>query len=483
MALTVSAVTRAVRGTFVSQGLSSLSLIDSVTAHEDLVVVGNPGYTTLITGNFDALIARVDSSPDDAKVFANTVWVSAVDSPEVRAKLEARNLDAILGCELNADALHASITTLLVEDRAASDRLVSGGMKVLTQAARRGGVTAVIAELTHRVNGWAVLLDPQGQLIASAGAGRLHVTDASAVALGRPVRVRHEGLQIHQVGSDRDIAGYLVIATRSGTMSHARDLASLAAELCDLLLRTHDPSKTDHLGREALMNTLLAGGTAALELLRRWGVHEHSLTAFALGSRSRTIDAERILRRWLHEMGAEYVFASQGGKLLGFVREDLVPSLLQRVEELRPVSGQRLHAGIGAAAPGDNLAYSATQAIQALETALNDGQLVVHYERVSSVSLVLGSLAETSRTQLAQVLDPLRDSNGSHGDLTATLRVFLTENGRHRASADRLGIHRQTLTSRLQRVEDLTGLSLAQVDDRTTAWLALRAIDDESALR
>ncbi|MBC9954545.1 helix-turn-helix domain-containing protein [Leucobacter sp. cx-42] len=483
MALTVSAVTRAVRGTFISQGLSSLSPIDSVTAHEDLVVVGNPGYSTLITGDTDALFARVDSSQENAQLFANTVWVSYADSPELRDKLAARGLNAILGCALEGDALHAAITALLVEDRAASDRLVSSGMKVLTQAARRGGVTAVIAELTHRVNGWAVLLDPQGQLIASAGAGRLHVTDASAVALGRPVRVRHEGLQIHQVGSDRDLAGYLVIATRSGTMSHARDLASLAAELCDLLLRTHDPSRTDHLGREALMKTLLDGGPAALELLRRWGVHEHTLTAFALGSRSRTIDAERILRRWLHEMGAEYVFASRGGRMLGFVREDLVPNLLQRVEELRPVAGQRLHVGVGTAAPGDNLSYSASQALQALETALDDGQTVVHYERVSSVSLVLGALAETPRAQLAQVLDPLRDDHGIHGDLTATLRVFLAENGRHRVSADRLGIHRQTLTARLQRVEDLTGLSLAQVDDRTTAWLALRAIDGEGVLR
>jgi purine catabolism regulator len=53
--------------------------------------------------------------------------------------------------------------------------------------------------------------------------------------------------------------------------------------------------------------------------------------------------------------------------------------------------------------------------------------------------------------------------------------VFLSAHGGHRASAARLGIHRQTLVSRIRRVEDLTGLSMDRADDRAAAWLALRA--------
>jgi purine catabolism regulator len=88
---------------------------------------------------------------------------------------------------------------------------------------------------------------------------------------------------------------------------------------------------------------------------------------------------------------------------------------------------------------------------------------------------VLSTLDDVSGEELATVLDPLRDPAGAHGELTRTLRVFLSAHGGHRASAARLGIHRQTLVSRIRRVEDLTGLSMDRADDRAAAWLALRA--------
>src|SRR5690606_23289287 len=135
-------------------------------------------------------------------------------SPSLRDGLRVHGATAILGATPSGAALHASLLALLADDRAASDRLVTAGMNVLTQLARRGGVTAVIVELAHRIDGWAVLLDAHGQVIASAGAGRLHVSDAVAFALGKPVRVRHDGLQLHRVGSEQDHAGSLVIATR-----------------------------------------------------------------------------------------------------------------------------------------------------------------------------------------------------------------------------------------------------------------------------
>lgn len=477
MPLTLSAIARAAGGTCVPQRLSERTPVDGVARFDEVVVVGHPAYATLVTGDPGALLDRLDAGGPEADALSRAVLVTDADDPALRERLAAHEATAILRCALGGVALHATLTALLADDLAASDRLVAAGMKVLTQAARRGGATAAIAELAHRIDGWAVLLDAQGQLITSAGAGRLHVSDATAVALGRPVRVRHEGLQLHQVGSDRDLAGYLVISTRSGTVSRSRDLASLAAALFDLLLRSHDPTVTEHLGRESLLRTILAGGAPALELLRRWGVHDRSLTAFALGARTRTIDAERLLRRWFDELGAEHVFAASQGRVLGFVRDDLVDELAKRVDELTPVSGQRLHLGIGTPSPADALARGAAQAGQALDTALDESRTVVRYARLASVELVLGSLAAEPRAELARALDPLRDAAGAHGELTATLRAFLAENGRHRASAQLLGIHRQTLVSRLRRVEELTGLSMDHADDRATAWIALRALD------
>ena len=476
MSLDLQAIVRAVGGEVLPIHISERSPVDAVTEIDAYVVVGNPDYVTLVTGPSDTLRTRLEAASNDNDPLINAVFVSDHDSPELRALLAHHGMTSLLGARLGDTALHATLRTLIAEDRAASDRLVAAGMNLLTQVARRGGVTAVIAELAHRIDGWAVLLDAQGHLIASAGAGRLHISDATAVALGRPVRVRHVGLQVHQVGSDRDLAGYLVIATRSSSTSRSRDLATQAAALFDLLLRSHDPSRTEHLGREALFDLLLTGGEPARGLLRRWGVHETSLTGFALGARTRTVDLERVLRRWFEELGAEHVFTAGPGLVRGFIRNDLIAELTSRVEAFTPVGGSHVALGVGEPAPTDTLHHSATQARQALDTALEDGQRTLHYSRIPTIELVMNGLSATPRTQLTAVLDPLREASGAHGDLTDTLRVFLAEHGGHRSSAERLGIHRQTLRSRIARVEELTGLSMDHADDRATAWIALRAI-------
>jgi purine catabolism regulator len=38
-------------------------------------------------------------------------------------------------------------------------------------------------------------------------------------------------------------------------------------------------------------------------------------------------------------------------------------------------------------------------------------------------------------------------------------------------------VHRQTLAARIRRIEDLSGLSMSNPDDRTAAWLAIRALE------
>jgi purine catabolism regulator len=53
--------------------------------------------------------------------------------------------------------------------------------------------------------------------------------------------------------------------------------------------------------------------------------------------------------------------------------------------------------------------------------------------------------------------------------------VFLAENGGWEAASSQLGIHRHTLRSRIQKIEDLTGVSLASAEDRVRLWLAIRA--------
>jgi purine catabolism regulator len=136
-----------------------------------------------------------------------------------------------------------------------------------------------------------------------------------------------------------------------------------------------------------------------------------------------------------------------------------------------------LRLGLGSPAPTDALARSATEARQAHEVAVVDARPVVRYRALPTIAYVLDRLDPPDGKRLAGVLDPLRDADGEHGELTRTMRTYLAEHGAWGVTASRLGVHRQTLASRIQRIEELTGLSMANPDDRAAAWLALRALE------
>lgn len=442
----------------------------------DLVLASSPGYATLVVAapmDWAAALASGDGRTPLAGSVAIIAGGTAADT--LRTVLVDRAITAVVVPDLAADVLHARLTALVAADQAAEDRRVTTGTKVLTQVARRGGVVAVVAELAHRIDGWAVLLDAHGEVITTAGAGSLHVRDAGSVAFGRRVRIRHPGLQVHPVGQGEDVSAYLVIGAR-GSTSRSRDLASQVAALLDLLLHTADHPATERLGREVMMSTLLRGGAEAATLLRRWGVREQSLTAFAVASRSTAIDPERQAIRWLDELGAVHMVSAERGQVLGFIGADRAPELAAMVERLTADASLPLRIGLGSAATPQLLGRSAAEARQALETAVVDSRPVVWYRTLATVSYVLDHLDHSAMTRVAAVLDPLRDDGGHHGALTRTLEIYLAEHGAWGSSASRLHVHRQTLAARIRRIEELTGLSMASPDDRAAAWLAIRAL-------
>jgi PucR family transcriptional regulator, purine catabolism regulatory protein len=76
------------------------------------------------------------------------------------------------------------------------------------------------------------------------------------------------------------------------------------------------------------------------------------------------------------------------------------------------------------------------------------------------------------------LLGPLADyDRRQHGELVASLRVFLEHNGNWEAAARALAVHRHTLRYRIRRVADLTGRDLDRAGDRVEFWLALQAAD------
>jgi PucR family transcriptional regulator, purine catabolism regulatory protein len=267
MARDLASIARLLGATLVAGGpLGPKATVASAVPLIDFAVVPHPQFATLVVGDPEE-IARGLADPERGDLMRLAVVVATGPLDAV-----PDGVTALIEPAIDPAVVLPTLQSVLATDAAAEDRAVLAATKVLALAARRSGVAGVVAELARRLDGWAVLLDRDAQPIASAGAGALHIGDAVAVAFNRPVRVRSRALQVHPVGTDEDMSAFLVVTARSGSTSRARDLSSQAAALLDLLLRTHDGSRTERLGRATMMRVLEDGGPNAASLAREWGV-------------------------------------------------------------------------------------------------------------------------------------------------------------------------------------------------------------------
>lgn len=83
-----------------------------------------------------------------------------------------------------------------------------------------------------------------------------------------------------------------------------------------------------------------------------------------------------------------------------------------------------------------------------------------------------GDMQRFAEDLLGPVLD--YDRRRSGGSLMRTIEAFLRHDCRHREAAAELAVHAKTLSYRLQRIHELSGLDLGRHDDRIRADIALR---------
>ena len=74
------------------------------------------------------------------------------------------------------------------------------------------------------------------------------------------------------------------------------------------------------------------------------------------------------------------------------------------------------------------------------------------------------------------MLGPL-DAADRAEELLRALTAFLEHNGHWGAAAEASGVHRHTMTNRVDAMERLTGRRIDTAQDRHELWLALRARD------
>ncbi|GAA5150577.1 PucR family transcriptional regulator [Pseudonocardia eucalypti] len=160
------------------------------------------------------------------------------------------------------------------------------------------------------------------------------------------------------------------------------------------------------------------------------------------------------------------------GPLLAAVR-----SALLAVEAAH--RGLALCAGVGGAHPGTaGIQRSLEEARQACLLARTEhgAASVEHLDAVSMKRLLVGWYASgTLRSVAAEVLTPLREADPS-GELVRTLRRYLDQESSATETAALLGVHRNTVMQRLDRIRKLLPVNLDDPDDRVVVHLAVRAV-------
>ena len=138
----------------------------------------------------------------------------------------------------------------------------------------------------------------------------------------------------------------------------------------------------------------------------------------------------------------------------------------------------KLFIGLSAAAhPAARLAQAQDEARQALAAArrFRERAGLCVYDELGVLKLLSGVRDRALLDQfLKERLGPLLRHDLQHGpSLMPTLEAWFHENGNLMAAAQRLAVHRTTLTHRIQRIEALCGLTLDNAYDRLDIGIAL----------
>jgi purine catabolism regulator len=364
------------------------------------------------------------------------------------------------------------------------------------------GLQEVARALSAAIGGTIVMLDWQGEEIASANfrrelpAGALDAIRAEAESrntAGRPVAFEpvHEGLSGRALalpvaaepqGGPR--AWIIAIRDTGGLGEFERLILHQAVTIVALeLMRRRVVRDTERRLAGDILAEVVAGELDEAELrgrLRPFGVGTSaSVLIFAVADPEA---AENALETALIEAGSAALVASRDGLLCAVVDgsvEDPV-ALAARARTTLARDHGPVRAAASRPAEVAHLKRAFFEARYALEaTKMLDGRApdVSSWRDLGALQFLL-SVQENEALRLFResVLGPIESGEGEYGgELLRSLEAFVEHNGQWERAARELFCHRHTLRYRIRRIEQLTGRDLSSARDRIEFWLALKA--------
>ena len=419
---------------------------------------------------------------------------------ELREAAQSRGLPLLeVPVETPYVAISEAVSDMLVAERGAAATRALVGQQELIRAALAGGSREIL-EVTGRLLGrWAIHADADGGLIAAAppeaGArmsaltkdlSRMRLSGASSAVLSDD-----DPATIQVLSTDGRVRGFLITGSAEHDeyermiVSGAVVLLTLETErsrsisvrmqrvrshaLSQMLLTPEPPERvatqlaTWRMGG-SLLRVLVAIGvqTAARQVYN--AVLEH------LADRD-TAGAATLIRHGDHSTVAILVDTADADALLEGIGAHSYTG--------------RVYYGIGPEVGQDSLPHSYAAALRAARVGRIENRTITRAADMRALDLLLRSgQPEAIAAFVRDVLGVLAADRavGRDQTLRQTLVAYLDNNGHWNDTAAALGVHRHTLRSRVEAIEELTGRDLRSPYARMEMWLALLAEGGEQGV-
>ncbi|KAA0024836.1 PucR family transcriptional regulator [Antrihabitans cavernicola] len=359
----------------------------------------------------------------------------------------------------------------------------------ITRAALRGGVDAIVRELSIATTMPVAFVGTKSTSVHPAArtglidetrdalAANPHIDGAASISLSNPSHTLT--LQPVGVGKPGHGHGHLAIAGRGTLGNIDRILLGHAVSLLTLELEKPIRLQAEQTRLNGTAVALLLDGRFADTSIPTYldDASDGNNRIRVLSIKSSTKAVHRHVEVALRQAGrGVFLQPSADGVAVLLRGTDTVSVAESLFDGLAVKAAKRIRVGLSKPQPIKKAPLALEQARIAATLANADERLVEFDSTTGSMLLASEQARETLLTIASATYPVLARSDEQHGtDLVASLRAYLEANGQWESAASQLGVHRHTLRSRIARIEDLLDCDLGQARVRAELLLALLA--------